>query len=199
MRDADVLYPPLAPPAACARCLRPLEPDKRHWGTCYLCGREHPPTLCRIAAATYGATGTRPWTFFTTTKFEQTTVDKLASFVNGIAAMISLTIDTEYPAFVDGGDEQVALVLVQRLRVELAHIDELIDQLQAGGCCDRRHPGIDGVHDFSHVRKLGRGCLGSGAKLGANHSNEGLSWARSLVRVQHRQRARAEDHVTSSH
>ena len=109
MREADVLHSPLAPPAACARCLRPLEADKRHWGTCYSCGHEHPPTLPRVAAATYGATGTRPWIFFTTTKFEEASAEQLASFVNGIAAVVSLTIETEHPEFVDGDDDHVVV------------------------------------------------------------------------------------------
>lgn len=103
MRDAGVVDPPLAQPAACSRCLRPLELDKRGFGTCYPCGHQHPSTLPRVSVVTYGASGTRPWEFFSTTKFEEATTAKLASFVNGIAAMISLTIDAEYPAFADGG------------------------------------------------------------------------------------------------
>lgn len=109
MREADVLDPPLAPPAACSRCLRPLELEKRQWGTCYPCGHEHRPTLPRVAAVTYGATSTRPWTFFTTTKFEQASAEKLASFVSGIAAMISLTIETEHPAFIGGDSDHVVV------------------------------------------------------------------------------------------
>jgi predicted amidophosphoribosyltransferase len=111
MREANLLHPPLAPPAACGRCLRPLEPEKRQWGTCYICGQEHGPTLPRVAVATYGATGTRPWKFFTTAKFEEAAADKLSSFVNGIAAMISSTIEAEYPTFV-GDDEQHIVVPV---------------------------------------------------------------------------------------
>lgn len=82
-------YPPPAPPAACSRCLRPLELAKRRWSTCYPCGLQHPNTLSRISAVTYGAAGTRPWDFFTTTKFEQAPPDRLATFVNGIAATLS--------------------------------------------------------------------------------------------------------------
>jgi hypothetical protein len=59
LEEAGVLDPPLPPPAACSRCLRPLEVDKRHWDTCYACGHEHPHTLPRIAALTYGAAGCR--------------------------------------------------------------------------------------------------------------------------------------------
>jgi predicted amidophosphoribosyltransferase len=109
MRAADVLHPPLAPPAACSRCLRPLDPDKRQWETCYLCGHEHPPTLPRITAATYGASGTRPWIFFTTAKFEDASAEDLARFVNGIAAMISLTIETEHPEFVDPDEGHIVV------------------------------------------------------------------------------------------
>jgi predicted amidophosphoribosyltransferase len=109
MHEADVLMPPLAPPAACRRCLRPLELDKRGFGTCYPCGHEHGPVLRRIAAVTYGATGTRPWNFFTTTKFETASREHLKTFVNGIAAMISTTIEREQPAFVDGDDNHVVV------------------------------------------------------------------------------------------
>jgi predicted amidophosphoribosyltransferase len=111
MEDADVLYPPLEPPAACSRCLRPMAEDKRGWGTCYQCGHEHPRALERVTVVTYGADATRPWEFFTTAKFGQTTPEKLATFVKGIAAVISLTIETEYPDFVDGGDDHVIVPL----------------------------------------------------------------------------------------
>jgi hypothetical protein len=111
MENACVLDPPLLPPAACSRCLRPLEVDKRRWGTCYPCGHEHPHTLPRIAAVTYGAAGTRPWDFFTTTKFEETTAEKLTSFVNGIAAVLSATIEREHPDFVDGDANHIVVPL----------------------------------------------------------------------------------------
>jgi hypothetical protein len=111
MHDARVLDPPLAPPAACSRCLRPLEVDKRRWGTCYPCGHEHRPTLPRIAAVTYGAAGTRPWDFFTTTKFEQTSSEKLATFVSGIASTLSATIEREHPDFVDGDPDHLTVPL----------------------------------------------------------------------------------------
>jgi predicted amidophosphoribosyltransferase len=111
MQDADVLYPPLEPPAACPRCLRPMREDERRWGTCYQCGREHPPTLARITVVTYGADATRPWQFYKTAKFGQTTSKKLATFINGIAAMISQTIETKYPDFVDGDNDHVIVPL----------------------------------------------------------------------------------------
>ena len=111
MEEAKVLHPPLAPPTACSRCLRPLEADKRQWGTCYPCGHHHPHTLAGISAVTYGAAGTRPWDFFTTTKFEQTTADKLASFVNGIAAMLSATVESEQPSFSDGNANHIVVPL----------------------------------------------------------------------------------------
>ena len=111
MKNAHVLHPPLAPPAACSRCLRPLEVNSRQWGTCYPCGHHHPHTLARISAVTYGAAGTRPWDFFTTTKFESTTADKLASFISGIAATLSVTIEREHPDFVDGGTDHIIVPL----------------------------------------------------------------------------------------
>jgi predicted amidophosphoribosyltransferase len=109
MAEADVLDPPLAPPAACSRCLRPLEASKRHWETCYPCGHEHPHTLPRITAITYGAAGTRPWTFFTTTKFGNASVEDLKSFVKGMAAMLSQAIETEHSDFVSGDAEYVVV------------------------------------------------------------------------------------------
>jgi len=130
MREADVLHPPLEPPAACPRCLRPLEPDKRQWGTCYSCGQEHPPTLPRIAAATYGATGTRPWIFFTTTKFEEASAEQLSSFVNGIAAVVSLTIETEHPEFVDGDDDHVVVPVPSSSGL----IERCLAAIEANGC-----------------------------------------------------------------
>jgi hypothetical protein len=42
MRRAEVIDGPLAPLAACTRCLRPLGPAKRGYGTCSECGRVHP-------------------------------------------------------------------------------------------------------------------------------------------------------------
>jgi predicted amidophosphoribosyltransferase len=107
MAEAEVIDPPLEPPAACSRCLRPLEPENRHWGTCYPCGHQHVRTLPRITAVTYGATGTRPWTFFSTTKFGSVSAEKLETFVKGIAAMLSQAIETEYPAFADGDDDYI--------------------------------------------------------------------------------------------
>jgi predicted amidophosphoribosyltransferase len=109
MREADVLDPPLAPPAACSRCLRPLEANKRPWGTCYACGHEHPQTLPRITAVTYGASGTRAWSFFTTTKFGNVAADKLKTFVKGIAATLSQEIETSHPEFTNGDDAYVVV------------------------------------------------------------------------------------------
>ena len=129
MEEAGVLHRPLTPPAACSRCLRPLEEDKRHWGTCYLCGHEHPRTLPRISAITYGAAGTRPWEFFTATKFERATRDQLASFVNGIAATLSVAIEQDFPAFSDGGGDHVVVPLPSRHGL----IRRCLDALSANG------------------------------------------------------------------
>jgi len=117
MHEADVLLPPLEPPAACRRCLRPLEPDKRGFGTCYPCGHEYGPALPRITVATYGATGTRPWDFFTTTKFETASADRLETFVNGIAALLSTTIEGEHPEFVEGDDDHIVVVVPSSARL----------------------------------------------------------------------------------
>lgn len=111
MERAEVLYPPLSPPAACRRCLRPLMVNKRQWGTCYPCGHHHPHTLARILAVTYGAPGTRPWEFFTTTKFKQATADELKGFVTGIAATLSAMIERDRPAFSDGDVDHVVVPL----------------------------------------------------------------------------------------
>ena len=129
MEEAEVLHPPLAPPASCSRCLRPLEVDKRRWGNCYPCGHEHPRTLARISAVTYGAAGTRPWDFFTTTKFEQTTAEKLASFINGIAATLSETIEREHPGFVDGDADYVVVPLPSSHRL----VRRCLDAIAANG------------------------------------------------------------------
>lgn len=109
MEEADVLNPPLAPPAACSRCLRPLEVSKRHWGTCFPCGHEHPQTLPRITAVTYGASGTRPWSFFTTTKFGNAEDSKIKSFVKGIAAMLSRAVETNHAEFTNGDADYVVV------------------------------------------------------------------------------------------
>jgi predicted amidophosphoribosyltransferase len=111
MDEADVLEPPLAAPAACSRCLRPLEVSKRQWGTCYRCGHEHPQTLPRITAVTYGAAGTRPWSFFTTTKFGDVEDTKIKSFVKGIAAMLSRAIETSHPDFTKGDAAYVVVAV----------------------------------------------------------------------------------------
>ena len=109
MEEANVLDPPLKPPAACARCLRPLESTKRQWGTCYPCGNEHASTLQRVTAITYGASGTRPWSFFTATKFAAVSSDRLETFVKGIAAMLSHAIELEYPRFGAGDADYVVV------------------------------------------------------------------------------------------
>jgi hypothetical protein len=111
MVNADLLFQPLAPPLSCSRCLRPLEPEKRHWGTCWQCGHEHPPTLSKISAVTYGATGTRPWDFYLRTKFENDTAEHVESFVNGIAATLSLLIEQDYGDFSGGDDEHIVVPL----------------------------------------------------------------------------------------
>jgi predicted amidophosphoribosyltransferase len=106
---ADLVDPPLAPPAACSRCLRPLEADKRHWGTCYPCGQEHPQTLSRITAVTYGASGTRTWAFYSAAKFGTVAADKLKTFTKAIAATLSQAIDNDYPQFTNGDDDYVVV------------------------------------------------------------------------------------------
>ena len=111
MEEAGVLYTPLAPPLACPRCLRPLEPEKRRWVTCWDCGHEHPPTLPRVSVATYGATGTLPWRLYTAAKFENASPKNVAEYVTAIAAMLSLTIERDYPAFSDSGGDHVVVPL----------------------------------------------------------------------------------------
>lgn len=111
MGEAGVLYLPLAPPLACPRCLRPLEPDKRRWGTCWDCGHEHPPTMPRVSAVTYGATGTLPWKLYTSAKFENGSPENVADYISGIAATLSLTIEREYPEFSDGDAQHVVVPL----------------------------------------------------------------------------------------
>jgi hypothetical protein len=111
MLNADVLFEPLEPPLACPRCLRPLEEEKRRWGTCWQCGHEHPPTMAKVSSVTYGATGTRPWDFYLRTKFGSDTAEHLTSFVSGISATLSLLIEKTYPDFSDGDNEHIVVVL----------------------------------------------------------------------------------------
>ncbi len=111
MAEAEVLDPPLAPPAACRRCLRPLEVAARPWGTCYPCGHQHSDTLPRITAVTYGATGTRPWAFFTTAKFGRIDADKDKTFVKGIAATLAQAIEAEHLSFAEGDEEFIVVPL----------------------------------------------------------------------------------------
>ncbi len=111
MLNADVLFQPLAPPVACPRCLRPLEEEKRRWGTCWQCGHEHPQTLPTVSAVTYGATGTRPWNFYVATKFENDTPEHLTSFITGIAATLSLLVERDHPDFSDGDERHVVVPL----------------------------------------------------------------------------------------
>src|SRR4051812_16165052 len=99
METADVLCPPLKGAAACPRCLRPLKPEERRWTTCWQCGHEHGATLAKVTPITYGSAGTRPWRFYSDTKFENGTKERLATFVSGIGAMLSLAIEADYPNF----------------------------------------------------------------------------------------------------
>lgn len=129
MEKAQVLHPPLAPPAACRRCLSPLPTDKRHWDTCYPCGREHPRTLTQISAVTYGASETVPWTFFKMAKFEEAAAEKVAIYVTAIAAMLSRAIEADHADFSDGDADHVVV------RVPSSHglIDRCLATIAAEG------------------------------------------------------------------
>ena len=107
---AGVIQRPLDPPAACARCLRPLEVEKRSFGTCWDCGHEHPRApLRRVDAVTYGAAGTQPWIFFTTAKYEKTSTEKLKRFVTAIGATLSLKVEEHYTDFVTGDVDYIVI------------------------------------------------------------------------------------------
>lgn len=101
LRAADILLPPLAPPAACSRCQRPLEPDKQRFGTCYDCGHSHGSALSGVAAATYAAAGSAPWELLLDAKFERLDADAVAQRVTAIAASVWETIEAMAPTFFD--------------------------------------------------------------------------------------------------
>lgn len=104
LRAADILLPPLDPPACCARCQRPLELEKQRFGTCYDCGFKHGAGLSRVTAATYAALGTAPWELLLDAKFVRLAPDAVAQRVTVVAAGIWAAIERTAPEFF--GDPQ---------------------------------------------------------------------------------------------
>jgi pyrimidine operon attenuation protein/uracil phosphoribosyltransferase len=117
VRARGLILPPLAPPIACRRCLRPLEPDKRQYGTCYPCGWHHPRLpLSRVLAGTYGAAGTDAWKVLLAAKFggyPETTVTACQAIV---AAVLSMTCELHDEQWTDAAhaDDHFAVLIPSR-------------------------------------------------------------------------------------
>ena len=125
LREQGFILPPLEPPLCCARCQRPLEPEKRQYRTCWDCGHTHPPGLNRVAATTYGADGTAPWQILKEAKFQTLPADAVAQRVTVVAAGIWTTVEDMAPDFLDSTTKLAFAIpsrhnLVGRCAVEAA-------------------------------------------------------------------------------
>lgn len=109
--EIGLVLPPLAAPLACARCQRPLEPDKRYFRTCYECGHEHGRGLEEVFAATYAAEGTPAWDLVLAAKFERHEPEIVAEAVLGVTAALWAAIERHAGEFLNGDESHVAVLM----------------------------------------------------------------------------------------